>query len=509
VHHPARGQEDITLQKYIMALDEGTTSTRAIVFDHAGKTIADAQHEFTQHFPQPGWVEHDANEIWNAVQATIADIFIGSGIHPNQVAAIGITNQRETTVIWDKQTGLPIYHAIVWQSRQTTDIAERLEADGYGQMFQDKTGLILDPYFSATKIRWILDQVPGAQERAERGELLFGTIDTWLTWKLSGGAIHVTDYTNASRTALFNIHTLEWDDDILQLLNIPKIMLPTVRPNDRVYGNTASYHFYGSQVPIAGLAGDQQAALFGQLALSDGEVKNTYGTGIFIVMNTGTKPIKSNNRLLTTIAYGIDGKVNYALEGSVFVAGSAIQWLRDAMQLVEHASDSEAAAKRSKSEDEVYVVPAFTGLGAPYWDPDARGAVFGITRGTTRDDFIKATLQSLAYQTRDVVATMESDTGIPIPRLRVDGGAARNDYLMQFQADILNKPIERAAILETTARGVAFMAGLAIGFWKNTDELRAITGSGTSFTSKMKPEKSDALYAGWRRAVAATQAFHN
>ncbi|WP_269057691.1 glycerol kinase GlpK [Lacticaseibacillus zhaodongensis] len=495
------------MQKYIMAIDEGTTSTRAIIFDHAGNTIAEAQREFTQYFPHPGWVEHDANEIWNAVQATIADIFINAAVQPNQIAGIGITNQRETTVIWDRQTGLPIYHAIVWQSRQTTAIAEQLRADGYADLFQKRTGLIIDPYFSATKIRWILDQVPGAQERAERGELLFGTIDSWLTWKLSGGAIHVTDYTNASRTALFNIHTLKWDDDILHLLNIPKAMLPTVRPNDRVYGVTASYHFYGTQAPIAGIAGDQQAALFGQLALNDGEVKNTYGTGSFIVMNTGTKAVKSGHNLLTTIAYGMNGKVNYALEGSVFVAGSAIQWLRDGMQLVANAADSEAAAKRSTSNNEVYVVPAFTGLGAPYWDPDARGAVFGITRGTNRDDFVKATLQSLAYQTKDVVTTMEADTGIDIPRLRVDGGAARNDFLMQFQADILGLPLERAAVLETTARGVAFIAGLAIGFWQNTDELKAINTGNTTFKPQMAVATSEKLYIGWQKAVAATRYF--
>ena len=497
------------MDKYIMALDEGTTSTRAIVFNHAGDIVADAQHEFTQHFPQPGWVEHDANEIWNAVQATISDVFISHKIQPSQIAGIGITNQRETTVIWDKQTGLPIYNAIVWQSRQTTDIAAKLIADGKSDLFQERTGLIIDPYFSATKIRWILDHVPGSQERAERGELLFGTIDTWLTWKLSGGAIHATDYTNASRTALFNIHTLQWDQELLDLLNIPRQMLPRVLPNDKVFGNVASYHFFGSQPPIAGIAGDQQAALFGQLALADGEVKNTYGTGSFIVMNTGHTAIKSSHRLLTTIAYGRGGTVNYALEGSVFVAGSAIQWLRDAMQLVPNSAASEEAARRSQSEDEVYVVPAFTGLGAPYWDPDARGAVFGITRGTTRDDFVKATLQSLAYQTRDVTTTMEADTGITIPRLRVDGGAARNDYLMQFQADILGKPLERAAILETTARGVAFMAGLAIGYWQDEDELRSITGAGTNFTNQMTAERSNHLYRGWQRAVAATRTFHN
>ncbi|MFD1428870.1 glycerol kinase GlpK [Lacticaseibacillus mingshuiensis] len=492
---------------YIMAIDEGTTSTRALIVDHEGKTVADAQREFPQYFPQPGWVEHNANEIWNAVLSTIANAFIGSGIQPKQIVGIGITNQRETTVIWDKETGLPIYNAIVWQSRQTGEIADQLRKDGHGDMIHEKTGLLIDPYFSATKIRWILDRVPGAQERAEKGELLFGTIDTWLSWKLSGGAIHVTDYTNASRTMLYNIHTLEWDDEILSLLNIPKKMLPEVRGNSEVYGETLPYHFYGSSVPIAGMAGDQQAALFGQLALQPGMVKNTYGTGSFIVMNTGETPTMSANNLLTTIGYSINGRVTYALEGSVFVAGSAIQWLRDSMGLVHTSPESEDAAKASTSHDEVYVVPAFTGLGAPYWDPDARGAVFGLTRGTTRDDFIKATLQALAYQTRDVVDTMEKDTGIAIPALRVDGGAANNDYLMQFQADLLNTPIDRAANLETTAMGASFLAGLAVGYWQDTDELQHIFKVGKTFTPQMPEERRNDLYAGWQEAVAATRSF--
>ncbi|MFD1392099.1 glycerol kinase GlpK [Lacticaseibacillus jixianensis] len=492
---------------YIMALDEGTTSTRALIIDHEGRIVADAQQEFPQYFPHPGWVEHNANEIWNAVLTTIADAFSKSGIQPRQIAGIGITNQRETTVIWDKQTGLPIHNAIVWQSRQTTALAEQLQAAGYGQQVHDKTGLLIDPYFSATKIRWLLDAVPGAQARAERGELLFGTIDTWLAWKLSGGTIHVTDYTNASRTMLFNIHTLQWDDEILKALNIPRALLPEVRSNAEVYGETAPFHFYGSRVPIAGMAGDQQAALFGQLALQPGMVKNTYGTGSFIVMNTGETPTMSAHNLLTTIGYGLNGHVTYALEGSVFVAGSAIQWLRDAMGLVHTAPESETAARASTSQNEVYVVPAFTGLGAPYWDPDARGAVFGLTRGTTRNDFIKATLQSLAYQTRDVVETMAQDTGIELATLRVDGGAANNDYLMQFQADLLQTPLERAAILETTGLGAAFLAGLAVGFWPDTDALQHIFKVGTRFTPKMAAAESTRLYAGWRQAVAATMAF--
>ena len=417
-------------ESYVMAIDEGTTSTRAIIFDHAGNKVADAQQEFPQYFPKPGWVEHNANEIWNAVLATITNSFISSGITPAQIAGIGITNQRETTVIWDKKTGLPIYNAVVWQSRQTSEIAAKLKQAGYSELIHQKTCLIIDAYFSATKIRWILDHVPGAQERAERGELLFGTIDTWIVWKLTGGKVHVTDYSNASRTMLFNIHDLKWDQEILSLLNIPAEILPEVRGNSEVYGQTMAYHFFGSEIPIAGMAGDQQAALFGQLALEDGMVKNTYGTGSFIVMNTGTTPILSANNLLTTIGYSLAGKVNYALEGSVFVSGSALQWLRDKLHLLQSAPDSEAAARRSQSNNEVYVVPAFTGLGAPYWDSEARGAVFGLSRGTTADDFIKATLQSLAYQTKDVVATMELDTGIDIPILRVDGGAAKNDYLL-------------------------------------------------------------------------------
>ncbi|MDD9323724.1 glycerol kinase GlpK [Pediococcus acidilactici] len=493
--------------KYILAIDEGTTSTRAIIFDHAGRKVADAQREFTQYFPKPGWVEHNANEIWNAVSSTIANAFIDSGIKPSQISGIGITNQRETTVIWDKKTGLPIYNAIVWQSRQTADIADQLIKDGYGDLIHQKTGLVTDAYFSATKIRWILDHINGAQERAERGELLFGTIDTWLVWKLTDGAVHVTDYSNASRTMLYNIHELKWDSEILQLLNIPEAILPEVKPNSMVYGNIKDYHFYGSEVPIAGMAGDQQAALFGQLAFEPGMVKNTYGTGAFTVMNIGEQPQLSDNNLLTTIGYGINGKVYYALEGSIFVAGSAIQWLRDGMQLFKKASDSEAAALASQNENEVYVVPAFTGLGAPYWDSDARGAVFGITRGTTKEDFIKATLQSLAYQSRDVLDTMKRDSGIDIPAMRVDGGASNNNYLMQFQADILGIEIHRAHDLETTALGAAFLAGLAVGYWQDLDELKAEYQPGKIFKPQMGEEERRDLYQGWQEAVAATRNF--
>lgn len=495
------------MEKYIMAIDQGTTSSRAIIFDKAGNHIGTSQKEFTQYFPEAGWVEHDAHEIWNSVQSVIAGAFIESGVKPEQIAGIGITNQRETTVVWDKETGLPIYHAIVWQSRQSAQIADELKEQGYSDLFHEKAGLIIDSYFSATKIRWILDHVPGAQERAEKGELLFGTIDSWLVYKLTDGKVHVTDYSNASRTMLFNINTLEWDQEILDILNIPREMLPKVVSNSEIYGLTKTYHFFGSKVPIAGMAGDQQAALFGQMAFEPGMVKNTYGTGSFIVMNTGNKPQLSKNNLLTTIGYGINGEINYALEGSVFVAGSSIQWLRDGLKLIEKVSQSEAAALASKNEDEVYVVPAFVGLGAPYWDQDARGAVFGLTRGTTEKDFIKATLQGIAYQVRDILGAMEEDTGIDIPVLKVDGGAANNDYLMQFQADILNTPVQRAGDLETTALGAAFLAGLAVGYWQDFDEIKAIIKDGKRFEVQMDDKLRNKLYGGWQKAVTATRYF--
>ncbi len=495
------------MEKYIMAIDQGTTSSRAIIFDKAGNHIGTSQKEFTQYFPEAGWVEHDAHEIWNSVQSVIAGAFIESGVKPDQIAGIGITNQRETTVVWDKETGLPIYHAIVWQSRQSAQIADELKEQGYADIFHEKTGLIIDSYFSATKIRWILDHVPGAQERAEKGELLFGTIDSWLVYKLTDGKVHVTDYSNASRTMLFNINTLEWDQEILDILNIPREMLPKVVSNSEIYGLTKTYHFFGSKVPIAGMAGDQQAALFGQMAFEPGMVKNTYGTGSFIVMNTGNKPQLSKNNLLTTIGYGINGEINYALEGSVFVAGSAIQWLRDGLKLIDKASQSEADALASKNEDEVYVVPAFGGLGAPYWDQDARGAVFGLTRGTTEKDFIKATLQGIAYQVRDILGAMQEDTGIDIPVLKVDGGATNNDYLMQFQADILNTPVQRAGDLETTALGAAFLAGLAVGYWQDFDEIKAVIKDGKRFEVQMDDKRRNKLYGGWQKAVAATRYF--
>ncbi|KRL84532.1 glycerol kinase GlpK [Ligilactobacillus apodemi] len=496
-----------TPEKYIMAIDQGTTSSRAIIFDKEGRHIGTSQKEFTQYFPEAGWVEHDANEIWNSVQSVIAGAFIESGVKPDQIAGIGITNQRETTVVWDKKTGLPIYHAVVWQSRQSAEIADALKDKGYSDLFHQKTGLIIDSYFSATKIRWILDHVEGAQERAEKGELLFGTIDSWLVYKLTDGKVHVTDYSNASRTMLFNIHSLEWDEEILEILNIPREMLPKVVSNSEIYGLTKTYHFFGSKVPIAGMAGDQQAALFGQMAFEPGMVKNTYGTGAFIVMNTGDKPQLSSNSLLTTVAYGINGEVNYALEGSVFVAGSSIQWLRDGLKVITKASQSEAAARESTSEDEIYVVPAFVGLGAPYWDQDARGAIFGITRGTTDKDIIKATLQGIAYQVRDILDAMQEDTNIKIPVLKVDGGATNNDYLMQFQADILDTPVQRAGDLETTALGAAFLAGLAVGYWQDLEELKQIIKDGKRFDVQMDKQKRDQLYDGWTKAVKATRIF--
>ena len=497
----------MTEQEYIMAIDQGTTSSRAIIFDKAGNNVGSSQKEFTQIFPESGWVEHNANEIWNSVQSVIAGALIESGVRPTNIKGIGITNQRETTVIWDRKTGKPIYNAIVWQSRQSAPIADKLKEDGHADMIHKKTGLVVDAYFSATKVRWLLDNVEGAQERAERGELAFGTIDTWLLWKLTDGNVHVTDYSNAARTMMYNIMDLKWDDEILELLNIPKSLLPEVKSNSEVYGHTQSFHFYGSEVPISGMAGDQQAALFGQLAFEPGMIKNTYGTGAFIVMNTGEKPQISKNNLLTTIGYGINGKVYYALEGSVFVAGSAIQWLRDGLRMIDTAPESEEIAKASTGDNSVYVVPAFTGLGAPYWDSDARGAIFGLTRATTKEDFVKATLQSLAYQSKDVIDAMKEDAGIDIPLLKVDGGAAKNDTLMQFQADILDIDVMRAPNLETTALGAAYLAGLAVGFWKDLDELKEFQGEGGTFTPDMAAEERDDLYAGWKEAVAATQTF--
>lgn len=496
------------MEQFILALDQGTTSSRAILFNREGKMVYSAQREFPQYFPKSGWVEQNANEIWGSVLAVIATCLSEAGVKTQQIAGIGITNQRETTVIWDKETGVPVYHAIVWQSRQTADICERLKADGHDGMIREKTGLLIDPYFSATKIKWILDHVEGVRERAERGELLFGTIDTWLIWKLSGGQVHVTDYSNASRTMLYNIHDLKWDDELLELMDIPKSLLPEVKASSEVYAKTATYHFFGHEVPIAGAAGDQQAALFGQTCFKEGMVKTTYGTGSFMLMNTGDKPVKSEHGLITTIAWGIGGKVQYALEGSVFVAGSAVQWLRDGLRMFREAKDSEPYARRVDSAEGVYVVPAFVGLGSPYWNSEVRGAVFGLTRGTTKEHFIRATLESLAYQTCDVLSVMEEDSGFNIESLRVDGGAVANSFIMEFQSDILNVPVERPVISETTALGAAYLAGLAVGFWKDQDEVCEKWSVERSFEPSMDEETRSSLYAGWKKAVFAAMSFH-
>jgi glycerol kinase len=500
-------KENVKMADYIMAIDQGTTSTRAIIFDRDGEPKWSSQKDIEQYFPEPGWVEHDANEIWIKTLQVIASVMIESGLEPEDLDSIGITNQRETTVIWDKETGKPIHKAVVWQSKQTADIADQLVEDGHKESIHKKTGLVVDSYFSATKIKWILDKVEGSRERAENGELLFGTIDTWLLWKLTGGEIHVTDYSNASRTMLYNIYDMDWDDDILELLDIPRKMLPDVRQSSEVYGETMAEIFHGTRVPVAGIAGDQQAALFGQTAFEKGMVKNTYGTGAFIIMNTGKEPIISENGLLTTLAYGLDGEVYYALEGAIFVAGSAIQWLRDGMKLFQESPESEAFATDVDTTDGVYVVPAFTGLGAPHWDQQARGAVFGLTRGTTKNHFIRATLESLAYQTRDVVDTMNEDAGLKTETMRVDGGASMNDFLMQFQADISNVNIERSKVMETTALGAAYLAGLATGFWKDLDEIKAKWEKAASFEPKMSEEQREDLYAGWQAAVESTQSF--
>lgn len=495
-------------EQYIMSIDEGTTSVRAMIFNHEGNVVSKAQKEITQHFPHSGWVEHDAQEIWDAVQTVISESLIQSKIPPYKVRGIGITNQRETTVMWDRVTGEPIHNAIVWQSKQTSKIANELKESGYTNLIHQKTGLVIDSYFSATKIKWLLDNVSGARDKANSGDLLFGTIDTWILWKLTGGHVHATDVSNASRTMLYNIHDLKWDEEILNILDIPKEILPEVKSSSEIYGYTAGYTFYGVQIPISGIAGDQQAALFGQLCLEAGSIKNTYGTGSFIVMNTGDKPVISDNGLLTTIAYGINGEINYALEGSVFVAGSAIQWLRDGLRLINDAKETEDLALAATSEHDVYVVPAFTGLGAPYWDQDSRGAIFGLTRGTSKEDLVKATLDSLAFQTKDVVNTMVEETQLDLKHLKVDGGAAQNNYLMQFQADILNTSIERSYIAETTALGAAYLSGLAVGFWKDIVEIKQLKPNQSIFKPKMNEEDRHKYYEGWQLAVKSTQMFH-
>ncbi|MEH7222745.1 glycerol kinase GlpK [Bacillus sp. JJ1566] len=495
------------MEKYILSLDQGTTSSRAILFNQKGEIVHVAQKEFTQIFPKPGWVEHNANEIWGSILSVMASLLSEANVKADQIAGIGITNQRETTVVWDKETGQPVYNAIVWQSRQTASICEELKANGLSETFRNKTGLLIDAYFSGTKVKWILDNVEGAREKAEAGKLLFGTIDTWIIWKLSGGKAHVTDYSNASRTLMYNIYELKWDDEILEHLTVPKSMLPEVRPSSEVYAKTVDYHFFGQEVPIAGAAGDQQAALFGQACYEKGMVKNTYGTGCFMLMNTGEKAVPSKHGLLTTIAWGMNGKVEYALEGSIFVAGSAIQWLRDGLRMFKDAKDSEGYAKKVDSTDGVYVVPAFVGLGAPNWDSDVRGAVFGLTRGTSKEHFIRATLESLAYQTKDVLTAMEADSGISLKKLRVDGGAVKNNFLMDFQCGILGVPVERPEINETTALGAAYLAGLAVGFWKDQSEIASKWAIDKTFEPNMTEEKREELYNGWKKAVQAALGF--
>jgi len=486
--------------KYIMALDAGTTSNRCILFDETGNICSMAQKEFRQIFPNPGWVEHDANEIWSTQLGVAVEAMNMINAKAKDIAAIGITNQRETAIVWNKETGEPIYNAIVWQCRRTSDMADELKAKGLEEAYRQKTGLIIDAYFSATKIKWILDNVEGARKLADEGKLLFGIVETWLIWKLTKGAIHVTDYSNASRTMLFNINTLEWDKDILEELNIPESMLPTPVPSSQVYGYTDK-SFLGGEIPIAGAAGDQQAALFGQTCFHEGEAKNTYGTGCFLLMNTGEKPVFSKNGLVTTIAWGLDGKVNYALEGSIFVAGASIQWLRDGMRMIDSASDSEYMATKVKDTDGCYVVPAFTGLGAPHWDQYARGTIVGLTRGTNKYHIIRATLESIAYQVCDVIDAMRVDANVNLASLKVDGGASANNFLMQFQSDMIDAPVIRPKCVETTAMGAAYLAGLAVGYWKDKKDVVNNQKIDSVFYSEMSDEERAKKRKGWNKAV--------
>ena len=488
------------MAKYIMALDAGTTSNRCCLFNEAGEVCSMAQKEFTQYFPQPGWVEHDANEIWSTQLEVARQAMENIGATAANIAAIGITNQRETTIVWDKKTGQPICRAIVWQCRRTSKYCDELKARGLTESFRKKTGLVIDAYFSGTKLRWILENVPGARQRAEKGELLFGTVETWLIWKFTGGKAHVTDYSNASRTMLFNINTLQWDEDILRELNIPKCMLPEVRPSSWVYGE-ALPQFFGAAIPIAGAAGDQQAALFGQTCFAPGEAKNTYGTGCFLLMNTGKVPVFSENGLVTTIAWGLNGEVEYALEGSIFVAGAALQWLRDELRLIDSAPDSEYMAQKVSDTNGCYVVPAFTGLGAPHWDQYARGAIVGLTRGVNKYHIIRATLDSLCYQTHDVLRAMEADSGIRLTALKVDGGASANNYLMQTQSDIIDAPVQRPKCVETTAMGAAYLAGLAVGYWKDREDVRKNWAIERTFSPCISGEQREKRLHGWNKAV--------
>ncbi len=488
------------MKQYIMALDAGTTSNRCILFNEKGEMCSVAQKEFTQYFPKPGWVEHDAKEIWSTQLGVAVEAMSKIGASARDIAAIGITNQRETTIVWDKSTGEPICPAIVWQCRRTSEYCDKLREKGLTESFREKTGLVIDAYFSGTKLKWILDHVEDARERAGKGELLFGTVETWLIWKLTKGAVHVTDYSNASRTMLFNIKTLTWDDEILKELDIPKCMLPKVKPSSSIYGN-ADPAFFGGSIPIAGAAGDQQAALFGQTCFQPGEAKNTYGTGCFLLMNTGEKPVYSQNGLVTTIAWGLDGKVTYALEGSVFVAGAAIQWLRDEMKLIDCAPDSERVATKVPDTAGCYVVPAFTGLGAPHWDQYARGTIVGLTRGVNRNHIVRATLESLAFQVNDVILAMEADSGIHVSALKVDGGASANNFIMQFQADITGAPVKRPACVETTALGAAYLAGLATGYWTNKEEVLKNWQIDRIFEPQMEAELQENRKSEWRKAV--------
>ena len=494
------------MQQYILSFDQGTTSSRAIVFDKAGAIVSTAQKEFRQIFPKPGWVEHDANEIWSTQMGVAAEAITKAGLSIQHIAAIGITNQRETTIVWDKKTGIPVYNAIVWQDRRTADYCDQLKAAGHAKLIQEKTGLIVDAYFSATKVKWILDNVAGARERAMNGELLMGTIDTWLVWKLTNGQVHVTDVSNASRTMLYNIHSLQWDQDLLERFDIPAAMLPLVKSSSEIYGYTQSI-LTSHPVPIAGIAGDQQAALFGQQCTQPGMVKNTYGTGCFMLMNTGEKPVASTNQLLTTIAWQVNGVTHYALEGSVFIAGAVVQWLRDGLKIVRTSAEIETLAGQVSSADGVYVVPAFAGLGAPYWNQHARGTIVGITRGTTSAHIARAAVESIAYQTMDVLKAMEADSGISIKELRVDGGATVNNMLMQFQADLLQTGVVRPTTVETTALGAAYLAGLAVGFWSSVSEIQSIWEKDRVFSPEMSLANRDALAAGWAKAVGAAMSY--
>ena len=488
------------MAKYVMALDAGTTSNRCILFNEKGEICSMAQKEFTQYFPKPGWVEHDPGEIWSTQLAVARQAMNEIHASASDIAAIGITNQRETAIVWDKNTGKPVYNAIVWQCRRTSEYCDSLKEKGLTETFQKKTGLVIDAYFSGTKVKWILDHVEGARERAKRGDLLFGTVETWLIWKLTKGAVHVTDYSNASRTMLFNINTLKWDDEILKELDIPKCMLPQAKPSSEIYGETDP-SFFGGRIPIAGAAGDQQAALFGQTCFEKGEAKNTYGTGCFLLMNTGETPVFSKNGLVTTIAWGIDGTVHYALEGSVFVAGAAIQWLRDELRLIDSASDTEYLAQKVEDSNGCYVVPAFTGLGAPYWDQYARGTIVGLTRGVNKDHIIRATLESLAYQVNDVLEAMEADSGILLSALKVDGGASANNFLMQTQADVSQAPVHRPNCVETTAMGAAYLAGLAVGYWKDKEDVKKNWTIDRIFQPQIAKETRQKMLSGWKKAV--------